>query len=67
MLEKIKREITYVRKNQYGFKTVITIDDKEYLKESGCGKCPFHKDDKCIFKPTITALGSLRDACVTRR
>lgn len=170
MLEKIKREITYVRKNQYGFKMVITIDDKEYrenevyadgeytvypesleyqlqrlvpdidielidelvddakmavtpddiksvqdtwntfvrinelkeevskddtnkadkmyhilvkayekildsgkdickeyLKESGCGKCPFHKDDKCIFKPTITALGSLRDACVTRR
>lgn len=170
MLEKIKREITYVRKNQYGFKTAITIDDKEYrenevyadgeytvypesleyqlqrlvpyidielveelvedaknavtpddvksvqdtwdalirideimdkiskddtdkvdkmhrilvkaydkildsgkdickehLKGSDCGKCPFYKYDKCMFNPTITALGSLRDACVTRR
>lgn len=170
MLEKIKREITYIRARQYGFKTAITINDKEYsenevcidgkytvypeslsdqlqrlvpyidielveelvenaknavtpddiksvqdtwdafvrvqeimdkisnddtdkvdkmhrilvkaydkildsgkdickehLKGSDCGKCPFYKYDKCMFNPTITALGSLRDACVTRR
>ena len=40
---------------------------KENLKGSDCGKCPFYKYDKCMFNPTITALGSLRDACVTRR
>ena len=40
---------------------------KEHLKGSDCGKCPFYKYDKCMFNPTITALGSLRDACVTRR
>ncbi len=170
MLDKIKREITYIKANQYGFKTAITINDKEYsenevcidgeytvypeslsdklqrlvpyidielveelvenaknavtpddiksvqdtwdafvrvqeimdkisnddtdkvdkmhrilvkaydkildsgkdickehLKGSDCGKCPFYKYDKCMFNPTITALGSLRDACVTRR
>lgn len=170
MLDKIKREITYINANQYGFKTAITINDKEYsenevcidgeytvypeslsdklqrlvpyidielveelvedaknavtpddiksvqdtwdafvrvqeimdkisnddtdkvdkmhrilvkaydkildsgkdickehLKGSDCGKCPFYKYDKCMFNPTITALGSLRDACVTRR
>lgn len=166
-LDKIKREITYIKKNQYGFKTEITINDKEYsenevcidgkytvysesiddqvqrlipdvdielveefvndiknavtpddvkdaqdtwnalvrvqeildkisnsntnkvdkmhrilvkahdtildsgkdickehLKGSDCGKCPFYKHDKCMFNPTITALSSLRDACV---
>lgn len=170
MLDKIKREITYIKANQYGFKTAITINDKEYsenevcidgkytvypeslsdqlqrlvpyidielveelvedaknavtlddiksvqdtwdafvrvqeimdkisnddtdkvdkmhrilvkaydkildsgkdickehLKGSDCGKCPFYKYDKCMFNPTITALGSLRNACVTRR
>lgn len=170
MIDKIKREITYIKANQYGFKTVITIDNnaycenevcidgehtvypeslgdqlqrlipdvdielieefvndtknavtpddvkdaqdtwnalvrvqeildkvsnsntdkvdkmhrifvkaydtildngkdicKENLKGSDCGKCPFYKYDKCMFNPTITALGSLRDACVTRR
>lgn len=170
MLDKIKKEITYIKANQYGFKTTITINDKEYsenevcidgeytvypeslsdqlqrlvpyidielveelvedaknavtpddvksvqdtwdalirideimdkiskddtdkvdkmhrilvkaydkildsgkdickehLKGSDCGKCPFYKYDKCMFNPTITALGSLRDACVTRR
>lgn len=40
---------------------------KENLKGTDCGKCPFYKYDKCMFNPTITALGSLRDACVTRR
>ena len=167
MLDKIKRETTYIRANQYGFRTAITINDKEYLenevcidgtytvypeslddqlqrlipdvdielieefvnntknattpddvkdaqdtwdalvrvqeildkisnsntdkvdkmhrilvkahdaildsgkdickehlKGSDCGKCPFYKYDKCMFNPTITALGSLRDACV---
>lgn len=170
MLDKIKREITYIKANQYGFKTAITINDKEYsenevcidgkytvypeslsdqlqrlvpyidielveelvenaknavtpddiksvqdtwdafvrvqeimdkisnddtdkvdkmhrilvkaydkildsgkdickehLKGGDCGECPFYKYDKCMFNPTITALGSLRDACVTRR
>lgn len=32
MLDKIKREITYIKANQYGFKTAITINDKEYLE-----------------------------------
>jgi predicted nucleic acid-binding Zn-ribbon protein len=166
MLEKIKREITYIRARQYGFRTAITIDGKEYLeneiyadgkytvypesledqlqrlipdidvelieelvddaknavtpddiksvqdtwdalvridelmekvskddtnkadkmyrtlvrayekildsgknickehlKGSSCGKCPFRRENKCMFKPTITALASLRDAC----
>lgn len=26
MLDKIKREITYIKANQYGFKTAITIN-----------------------------------------
>lgn len=37
---------------------------KEHLKGSDCGKCPFYKYEKCMFNPTITALGSLRDDCV---
>lgn len=32
MLDKIKRETTYIRANQYGFRTAITIDGKEYLE-----------------------------------
>lgn len=167
MLDKIKRETTYIRANQYGFRTAITINDKEYLenevcidgtytvypeslddqlqrlipdvdielieefvnntknattpddvkdaqdtwdalvrvqeildkisngdtnkvdkmyrilvkahdaildsgkdickehlKGSDCGKCPFDKYDKCTFNPTVTALASLRDACI---
>lgn len=32
MLDKIKREITYIKANQYGFKTAITINNKEYLE-----------------------------------
>ena len=40
---------------------------KEHLKGSDCGKCPFNKYDKCTFNPTITALASLRDTCITRR
>ena len=32
MLDKIKREITYIKANQYGFKTAIIINDKEYLE-----------------------------------
>lgn len=32
MLDKIKREIAYIRARQYGFKTAITIDGKEYLE-----------------------------------
>lgn len=32
MLEKIKRETTYIRANQYGFRTAITIDGKEYCE-----------------------------------
>lgn len=167
MLDKIKRETTYIRANQYGFRTAITINDKEYLenevcidgtytvypeslddqlqrlipdvdielieefvnntknattpddvkdaqdtwdalvrvqeildkisnsntdkvdkmhrilvkahdaildsgkdickehlKGSDCGKCPFNKYDKCTFNPTVTALASLRDACI---
>lgn len=31
-LNKIKREITYIKANQYGFKTAIIIDGKEYLE-----------------------------------
>lgn len=36
MLDKIKREITYIKKNQYGFKTEITINDKEYSENEVC-------------------------------
>lgn len=36
MLDKIKREITYIKKNQYGFKTAITINDKEYCESEVC-------------------------------
>lgn len=32
MVDKIKREITFIRASQYGFKTVITISGKEYLE-----------------------------------
>lgn len=32
MLEKIKREATYIRAKQYGFRTAITIDGKEYCE-----------------------------------
>lgn len=36
MLDKIKREITYIRANQYGFKTAITINGKEYRENEIC-------------------------------
>ena len=32
MLEKIKREATYIRAKQYGFRTAIAIDGKEYCE-----------------------------------
>lgn len=32
MLNKIKRETTYIRARQYGFRTAITINGKEYLE-----------------------------------
>lgn len=32
MVDKIKRETTFIRANQYGFKTAITISGKEYLE-----------------------------------
>ena len=35
-LNKIKREITYIKANQYGFKTAITINDKEYCENEVC-------------------------------
>ena len=35
-LDKIKREITYIKANQYGFRTAITINDKEYLENEVC-------------------------------
>ena len=36
MFEKIKREITYIKGNQYGLKTTITIDGKEYCESELC-------------------------------
>ena len=36
MVDKIKREITYIKANQYGFRTAITINDKEYSENEVC-------------------------------
>ena len=36
MLEHIKREMRYIKTNQYGFKTTITIDGKEYCESELC-------------------------------
>lgn len=36
MLEDIKRETRYIRVNQYGFKTTIAIDGKEYCESELC-------------------------------
>lgn len=36
MLDKIKREITYIKANQYGFITKVTINDKEYCENEVC-------------------------------
>lgn len=36
MLENIKRRLTYFRANQYGGKTVVIIDGKEYSESEIC-------------------------------
>lgn len=36
MLENISRKLTYIRANQYGQKTAVTIDGKEYCENEIC-------------------------------
>lgn len=40
---------------------------EEYTVKPDRKKCPLYKDGKCMLNSTLTALNSLRDACIAKR
>ena len=40
---------------------------EEYTAKPDRKKCPLYKDGKCMLNSTLTALNSLRDACIAKR